>query len=345
MSVTNPERVVTKQDLADFYDELLPFISPKSYAGFTPIGTIIPMIAESAPANYLICNGATYNKSDYPELAAHLLSMTSYSMYVVSGDNTKFKVPDLRGEFLRGTGTNSHAYQGSGAAVGVHQDATEMPRIAINYVEASSNNVYIAGDTSTASGVVSNGYMNTDSGISSTTYADVSINKDSRIIRTGSTNLRYTGRPTNTSVLFCIAVKNIYLDPKNDYSTEEKVIGTWINNEPLYQRTLEITDLSAISSTTRGWYTLFADSTQSYGDVFVVDDGSFVKTLDSGAYYFAPINQFVSESQSPQAYFSFKPDVQASTGALAVRVLNSGATPLRASGTVLYLTIRYTKTT
>jgi hypothetical protein len=43
-------------------------------------------------------------------------------------------------------------------------------------------------------------------------------------------------RPTNTSVLFCIATKNIYLNPSLDYSTDEKVVGTWIDGKTLYQR-------------------------------------------------------------------------------------------------------------
>lgn len=238
MSVTNPERVVTKQDLADFYDELLPFISPKSYAGFTPIGTIIPMIAESAPANYLICNGATYNKSDYPELAAHLLSMTSHSMYEVSGDNTKFKVPDLSGEFLRGTGTNSHAYQGDGEAVGVHQMATVIPWVYTNFTD-NKNRIAFSKRADRGNVVVTPSY--TDYRNDGETYAKYGLTGDITVYTSSSVKAdAYTTRPTNTSVLFCIATKNIYLDPKNDYSTEEKVIGTWINGETLYQKTVEL---------------------------------------------------------------------------------------------------------
>ena len=37
-----------------------------------------------------------------------------------------FGIPDLRGEFLRGTGTNSHVNGGNGAGVGEHQDATAI---------------------------------------------------------------------------------------------------------------------------------------------------------------------------------------------------------------------------
>lgn len=52
-----------------------------------PIGTPIPWPQSTAPSGYLICNGQTFNKSTYPKLA------TAYP----SG-----KLPDLRGEFIRG---------------------------------------------------------------------------------------------------------------------------------------------------------------------------------------------------------------------------------------------------
>lgn len=214
MSLTNPTDVVTEERLKDFYDEIFPYLGGKADAGFTPIGTIIPMIAETAPANYLICDGTAYNKSDYPELAAHLLSMTNHSMYEVSGDDTKFKVPDLRGEFLRGTGTNSHADNGNGANVGVHQDGTQIP------------NNWTTGAT---------GYMRkyADGTRCDVTQKDAVINASdtpknlqltSSASDAGGNDMKYTVRPTNTSVLYCIAVKNIYYDAnRDDFYTKSEV--------------------------------------------------------------------------------------------------------------------------
>ncbi|RCE53555.1 hypothetical protein C6A90_08605 [Proteus mirabilis] len=53
----------------------------------TPVGSPIPWSLPTAPSGYLICNGQTFNKSTYPKLAV------AYP----SG-----KLPDLRGEFIRG---------------------------------------------------------------------------------------------------------------------------------------------------------------------------------------------------------------------------------------------------
>ncbi|EJG2208841.1 phage tail protein [Proteus mirabilis] len=52
-----------------------------------PVGSPIPWSLATAPSGYLICNGQTFNKSTYPKLAV------AYP----SG-----KLPDLRGEFIRG---------------------------------------------------------------------------------------------------------------------------------------------------------------------------------------------------------------------------------------------------
>lgn len=52
-----------------------------------PVGSPIPWSLATAPSGYLICNGQTFNKSTYPKLA----------IAYPSG-----KLPDLRGEFIRG---------------------------------------------------------------------------------------------------------------------------------------------------------------------------------------------------------------------------------------------------
>ena len=46
---------------------------------------------------------------------------------------------------------------------------------------------------------------------------------------------------TNTSALYCIATKNIYIDVKSQYSTDEMVVGTWIDGKPIYQKTYQVT--------------------------------------------------------------------------------------------------------
>ncbi|ENX58803.1 MULTISPECIES: phage tail protein [Acinetobacter] len=59
------------------------------------IGLISICPFEAVPVNYLECNGQTYNKADYPKLAAKLGNK-------YGGDANTFVVPDYRSEFVRG---------------------------------------------------------------------------------------------------------------------------------------------------------------------------------------------------------------------------------------------------
>ena len=157
-----------------------------------PIGTISPFGGSVIPSGYLLCNGAEVLKTAYAEL------------YAVIGDafgtasaNTKFVLPDLRGEFLRGAGTNSHTSQGNGGVVGEHQNATTVPHI---YSNSVSNNVNIAGKGATT---------NLDSFPSGTNYCQT-INSDAH--GGGSSYSSYnfgTVRPTNTSVNYIIKAKQV----------------------------------------------------------------------------------------------------------------------------------------
>ena len=238
IDITNDVISTVKSQASDM-DEIvsdLPTGGTITVTGFTPIGTIISVFSETAPRNFLICDGSVYNKADYPELAYHLLHLTTHSQYEVDGDDTKFKVPDLRGEFLRGTGTNSHTHQGSGANVGVHQDGTEHANLAIDYQRPGQVALY-SSSRNNNSNVPSS--VNSDSSITSTDKNGWTGSYFNAETWTSNGHKSYTSRPTNTSVLYCIAVRDIYTNPMNDYSTSEKVVGSWIDGKPIYQKTID----------------------------------------------------------------------------------------------------------
>lgn len=74
-----------------------------------PVGTIISSMSPTAPSGYLPMTGQIYLKTDYPALGELIsgigwesLSNTQVNM------NTHFFIVDLRGAFLRGSGTNSY---------------------------------------------------------------------------------------------------------------------------------------------------------------------------------------------------------------------------------------------
>ena len=193
--------------------------------GYAPIGTIISVMGTTAPQDYLACDGTVYNIADYPQLADYFESQFGESNHFGGNGTTTFAVPDLQGEFLRGTGTNSHANQGSGANVGEHQDSTQP---AICY------------GSSTVRGIGS-GYQwqNVDSYVDEIAATKVTGANDPGGAFYG------TIRPTNTSVLYCIKA----VVAGEVYSTEERVVGTWIDGKKIYQKTVLLPDFVNINST------------------------------------------------------------------------------------------------
>ena len=155
-----------------------------------PTGTVISYMGKTAPEGYLSCNGAVYNITAYPELAEQIKKEFGKYNYFGGDGTTTFAVPDLRGEFLRGTGTATRA-TGTGAAVGVHQNPTQIPGLHIDQF----GNLLSA---------------NSESANSPENY-DLATRLDPRnIFKRSDTDVgygatyKYSIRPTNTSVLYCI---------------------------------------------------------------------------------------------------------------------------------------------
>ena len=222
------DKDITAKNFQEFYNRIKPFLNQTAPSGFTPIGTVISVMGKKAPENYLVCDGTAYNILEYPELAVYIKDQFgSYDYFGGDGTST-FAVPDLRGEFLRGTGTNSHANQGSGGEVGVHQDGTGIP-----FAGVYNNTAYLTGINTNADNAKASDMDSTQS------YSTTNFNLTaSRSTINGVKN--YTARPTNTSVLYCIAYRNIFIDVKQAYSLNERVIGTWIDGKPLYRKVVII---------------------------------------------------------------------------------------------------------
>lgn len=73
---------------------------PSGLSG-VPIGVVVSWTSDNIPAGFLKCDGATYNKTDYPVLYSRVPSNC------VIDENT-FKVPDLRETVIAGAGENEN---------------------------------------------------------------------------------------------------------------------------------------------------------------------------------------------------------------------------------------------
>lgn len=86
-----------------------------------PVGMIIPYAGQSAPDNWLICQGQAVSRVTYKELFSVI--GTSYG----AGDGTlTFNVPDLRGKFALGA-SDKYALGSKGGEESVTLSINEMP--------------------------------------------------------------------------------------------------------------------------------------------------------------------------------------------------------------------------
>ncbi len=172
----------------------------------SPVGKIISYMGNTAPTNYLACDGSEYNISEYQELANHFIKEFGSVNYFGGDGETTFSVPDLRGEFLRGTGNNSHInpytenLEGNGSDVGKHQSATVTPAVGVSF---ENNKQYIS--VAKKGKQMWDGFSYEDSASNRTcdnSYLDIAESNKSQRISC------ITSRPTNTSILYCIKCKS-----------------------------------------------------------------------------------------------------------------------------------------
>lgn len=244
----------------------LEYVNEESGIEDTPVGHIIAHMGTTAPKHYLICDGTEYNIADYPNLAEHFKTDFGSFNYFGGDGTTTFAVPDLRGEFLRGTGVNSRTGQGSGAGVGEHQDGTVHTNIDAHY-ETNANYLSISRNLPDISAD-----LNTDKTINGVGLGRSWVKLSSSNENENNLIGNYTSRPTNTSVLYCIKYEPTYYMQNtyngNVYSTEEQIVGKWIDGKPLYQKSFQfgavkgekITTLGKIDDMDLG----FVDSSASY---------------------------------------------------------------------------------
>nr|WP_241522077.1 phage tail protein [Chimaeribacter californicus] len=98
--------------------------------GDCPVGAPVPWPGAAAPTGWLKCNGASFSANTYPELAKAYPSL---------------KLPDLRGEFIRGWDDGRGADSGRALlsaqsdAVGLNYGSTNVPKtIVVNIPRTSS---------------------------------------------------------------------------------------------------------------------------------------------------------------------------------------------------------------
>ena len=241
--LSSTDKPVTKAELAEFYQQIFPYLGGNKAVDSNPVGHFGFFLLPSAPAGYLACEGQRLSATAFPLLFNALKEFPAATRATWgAGDAdwvTEFDLPDMRGEFVRASGTNAHTNQGNGANVGVHQDATEVSS-SFRHENSLIHPIY--------SMTGNNGVRNQDK------INDMAgfINVSGTYAESGgsSSGGMYAVRPTNTSLLGC--VKYTYVTQEVEYSPEERVVGVWketvdgvLKQKPLYQKTIIKSSMSA----------------------------------------------------------------------------------------------------
>jgi len=157
----------------------------------SPSGIIAPFAGTTAPSGWLACDGSAVSRTTYATLFAAI-----GTTWGAGNGTTTFNVPDLRGMFLRGTGTNATGSSSGavGPSVGTYAADTYLNHTHTDSGHTHTINIGNSGltwnTTATSGSVVFPGY--------STTTATGTAN-----IQTSTTGGTET-KPKNYGVLYII---------------------------------------------------------------------------------------------------------------------------------------------
>jgi len=150
----------------------------------TPAGTVISHAGSTAPTGYISCDGSAIARSTYSTLFAAI-----GTTWGSGNGTTTFNIPDLRGYFLRGSGTSSRDPD-SPRAVGSAQAEAFLSH---THTDSGHTHGYSAYDS----------VRNADG--SGSPFRNNAVSATTSI---GYANLQATGgaetRPDNVAVLYCI---------------------------------------------------------------------------------------------------------------------------------------------
>ena len=257
-----------------------------------PIGSITAYGKETAPANWLICDGSAVSRTSYADLFAVI--GTKYG----EGDgSTTFNLPNLKGRVPVGLDSDDTDFNTIGKTGG-----EKKHKLTIEELTEHAHDIHGNTNTYSASGV---NYYQTSS-----IFAGYAGGEQKKLFynafgaeKTGGDQPHNNLQPYEVNNFIIKAFQSAgvvaevvnaqtesdtdvygcnYINNLNTYSTEEKRVGTWIDGKPLYSKT--------ISFETSDNMNIFLDIQLSNIDtIFIDESASFIinniETLGVNWYY------------------------------------------------------------
>ena len=234
MSVQNPERVVTKQDLKDFYDGIFPYLGgmPEILANKFSKGDMYST-SEKIVGQW-IDGKPVYQKTI--QLTKATSANTWYTTPIGASVDTVVS--------LKGFCTDNAHYWGF-----------ENPM----YGDATLPSFYAQNNNETTANIIAF-YSTSNAWVGRTSYY---------------ATIQYT-KTTDSAVS---------IGSDTDYSTTEKIVGTWIDGKPLYQRTFNIASNSYITNANSRSNSIIADLSSSNIDYLIIKNAVYHATNGNYEYF------------------------------------------------------------
>lgn len=212
-----------------------------------PIGSVMPFaeVDSTSPlmSDWLLCDGRAVSRTTYSELFS-LIGTT----YGVGDGSTTFNLPDVKGRVIVGQDETDDNFKTLGAKIGdkeVTLTIAQMPRHNHGFTSGTGN--VVANQLSTSSPV----YFNQNDNGLGTTQIDYTGGGQAHNNIQPSLVLKYYIK-TFRSASLTADVKNAetkstkdtyscdYINNLNTYSTDEIIIGKWVDNKPIYRKCIYI---------------------------------------------------------------------------------------------------------
>ena len=96
LSSNSDATLATQRAIKTYVDEIISSLQASiSGLNTVPTGSVFYVVMPAAPTGYLVCDGSSHSITSYPSLFATI-------GYSYGGSGSTFRLPDLRGEFIRG---------------------------------------------------------------------------------------------------------------------------------------------------------------------------------------------------------------------------------------------------